>query len=406
MPKIRLIACCPNYPPPVCGGLENQALKLSRSLVPLLESVVVLSNQHSGTKQPLREEVDGLHVLRSSWKQGTRIGLIWNLMVALWFLLLNRGRYDVIHVHNLSSYATLVSFAAWILRRPCLVKLPNVGDQGIPGLCRGPLGKFRKHLLRRATAFVAMSPVSVAELTAIGIDERRIFKMVNGIDFSQFDRLARGASPDEFDCPLNHHGKVRFIFTGRLITQKGLDDLIGAWKLFAEQTAAEAELLIAGSGAEESRLKALVTELGLDGSVRFLGFRDDVPLLLRSADVFVLPSHSEGNSNSILEAMAAGLPVVATDVGGSALLVGEDGKRYIVEPRSIEKLSEVLLRLAESDSERVETGKKMRERVEKYFSIDGIAASYAAAYKILKEDGGNADLRLLASELVRESGSQ
>lgn len=393
--NVRLLVCAPNYPPPVQGGLEKQAELLSRAIVSRGSYVTVLTNVHSSREQPKESEVDGVRVVRSAWQAGTRVGLAWNLLFAICKLIRWRKEYDVIHVQNLSTYACIISAVGRLLGRPTLVKLPNVGRMGLPGLGMGLLGVFRIIFLKQAASFVAMSATSVKELAEIGVPDRKIFKMVNGIDLDAFDQAAEGATS------LSQSGmpSVRFIFTGRLMAQKGLHELLQAWAAFVSKNNTDAELLIVGKGPERKKLEATIADLALDTSVRLLGYREDVPRLLAEADVFVLPSHIEGNSNAILEAMAAGLPVISTDAGGSALLVGEAGRAFICQPGDVVALEQALKELAANGDLRRRLGVAMRQRVEAHFDIAVVASAYHACYQELSRSPKHADLRPLGSEL-------
>ncbi len=102
-------------------------------------------------------------------------------------------------------------------------------------------------------------------------------------------------------------------------------------------------------------------------------------------DVFVLPSHFEGNSNAVLEAMAAGLPVVATDVGGTAMQVGEPGRDFLLTPGDRAGLARALGRLIDDAALRRQVGSAMRRRIDDHFDIAAVARVYAAAYGLIGE---------------------
>jgi glycosyltransferase involved in cell wall biosynthesis len=134
-------------------------------------------------------------------------------------------------------------------------------------------------------------------------------------------------------------------------------------------------------------------------AVVFAGHADDVRKELRDADVFVLPSYSEGNSNAILEAMREGLPIVATNVGGAAFQVGQVGAPFLFAPGERHLLTEHLLRLVEEADLRTSTGLAMRERVEETFSMEQVARLYVGAYSLVARRLGS---RL--SEMSRSPG--
>src|SRR5690606_8036606 len=117
--------------------------------------------------------------------------------------------------------------------------------------------------------------------------------------------------------------------------------------------------------------------------VMLRGHVDGVREKMKNADVFVLPSLNEGNSNALLEAMAAGLPIVSTRVGGTPLLVGNEAAPWLCEPGDIDALADRLTRLIEDESTRKALGVAMRSRVEQYFDIGKVASSYTCAYRCL-----------------------
>jgi glycosyltransferase involved in cell wall biosynthesis len=132
-----------------------------------------------------------------------------------------------------------------------------------------------------------------------------------------------------------------------------------------------------------------IREAGLLGKVRLRGHTDEVRDVLPNYDIFVLPSHREGNSNAILEAMAAGLPVISTRVGGTPMLVGASGARYLHEPRDAVALADAMKELIASVALRTDLGGAMRCRVEQCFDIKQVARTYARAYRLLASDRRN-----------------
>ena len=145
----------------------------------------------------------------------------------------------------------------------------------------------------------------------------------------------------------------------------------------------DTHLLLVGKGTEEERLRNLAAELGVGPRVVFPGARMDVPRVLAAMDLFVLSSHSEGMSNAIIEAMAAGLPVVASDVGGNAECVKDGETGFIVPPRSPEMMAARLSELLADGGLLERTGQAGRMRAESLFDVRSMVKQTADLYRSL-----------------------
>ena len=139
--------------------------------------------------------------------------------------------------------------------------------------------------------------------------------------------------------------------------------------------------LLIGRGELESSLKREAKELGIEEQVQFLGFRSDVPSLLSVMDIFVLPSLSEGLSVALLEAMAAGIPTIATRVGGNPELVVDQKTGFLIPPRDSEALASKLLLLLQDKARSRTLGENGRKRVEDQFSFEAMVRNYEQLYE-------------------------
>lgn len=369
----RVLMFVPHYPPPVVGGLEKQAHLLSRTLADDGRAVSVISGRINAQQPPL-EELGGVVVRRVWWPQAKALRFLISSMaigLALWRV---RKDVDVVHVHQHSWVGLFVILTSKLLGKPVLTKLPNVAELGIPGLLTMACGSLRKRILFSSDAIVSMSLVSHAELVDAGYPTHRILGVPNGIALNPQSAASGPRSTD---------ARCRVVYVGRLSEEKGIDMLLAAWSVVCVQTRAAATLEIWGDGPLLPSLKALSHALGLSGTVAFMGHVDDVSRRLRDVDIFVLPSRAEGNSNAVLEAMAAGLPVVSTRVGGTPMLVGNEGADFLCDPGEAATLTSLLLRLIEDSELRGALGAAMRRRVETHFDIKRVARIYASAYELL-----------------------
>jgi starch synthase (maltosyl-transferring) len=175
-------------------------------------------------------------------------------------------------------------------------------------------------------------------------------------------------------------GRQNVVFVGRLDEQKGLDILIKAWTGVAARFPAY-DLLLVGDGPQRGTVQEWATASGVADRVRLLGWRPDVAEILSRCDLFVLPSRWEGMPNALLEAMACGLPAVATDVEGVREVLGEGADEQVVPPGSAAELAARIERfLGDPDSART-LGARNRQRVESEFSLPQMIARYVALYR-------------------------
>jgi glycosyltransferase involved in cell wall biosynthesis len=199
-----------------------------------------------------------------------------------------------------------------------------------------------------------------------GIDAPRIRTIWNGIDRTRFG----------FTGPA-HGGPA--LFVGRLSPEKDVGTLINAAAIVAARIPSF-QLLIAGSGPCAGELSQLAESLGLSRNIRFLGAVRDVPTLLRSASLFVLPSLTEGMPVTVLEAMACGLPVVATRVGGTPEAVEDSRSGLLVPPGNPSQLADSILKLLSNPAAAREMGVQGHRRVAELFDIRTMVARYEAEY--------------------------
>lgn len=200
------------------------------------------------------------------------------------------------------------------------------------------------------------------------VPSRSIRVIHNGIPVERFS-LSR----------LDRPGPRRIVQVGRFVPEKGHATALEALALVLRDHPA-VELAFVGEGKEEPRLRQLAAALGIGDSVLFMGARDDVPMQLSEADMFWMPSAWEGLPMACLEAMAAGLPVIASRVGGIPEIVEDGVSGYLVEPGSALQLANATNVLLQNARLAQQFGKDGRERVLNEFSITVTADNYAKAY--------------------------
>jgi glycosyltransferase involved in cell wall biosynthesis len=209
-----------------------------------------------------------------------------------------------------------------------------------------------------------------------GFSITRIRTIRNGVDLSRFTGVDRTGAREVLG--LGGRGLV-VVTIGRLVPVKDHMTLLEALaQLHRRGTAVTA--VIAGDGPLKDQLRQQAAALGLGDAVRFLGHRTDVETVLAAADVFVLSSESEGLSNTILEAMAAGLPVVATSVGGADEIIQDGVTGRLVPSGSPVKMAEALASMLGDPAVRRSMGSAGRARAEAEFSLEGMVQRYQVLY--------------------------
>jgi glycosyltransferase involved in cell wall biosynthesis len=244
---------------------------------------------------------------------------------------------------------------------------------------RLPLTGLRRALLRRADAVVTISQAIEAELADFGLSSIPFHRIPNAVDCSEFspaDAGARATLRARLGLPA---ARVLCAFVGRLAPQKVPDLLADAWLM---HTLPNAHLVLVGDGPLRAPLERRLA--AHRERVTFVGASADVVSYMRAADLLVLPSQAEGMSGVILEAMACGLPVVATDVPGNRELLGEDGMVGMLVPAGeASGLAEAMGCLVGSPERRRTVGGNARAVALEQFDIQRVATEYLSLYASL-----------------------
>ncbi|MBI5366493.1 MAG: glycosyltransferase [Planctomycetes bacterium] len=289
-------------------------------------------------------------------------------------LFLREQRIEILH--TFLFHANLLGrLAARVARTPVVVSAVRVAE--------GERG-FHLVLDHWTSGLVDVVTTNAPELTRftrrVGrIPDAKLVTIPNGVDWERY------AAPGALAAALpGDPGDRRIIAIGRLSRQKGLCHLVRAFATVAAREA-RARLVLVGRGEEEAALTTEVAALpaGARGRVDFLGWRADVPALLAQCEVLALPSLWEGMPNVVLEAMAAGKPVVASAVGGAVDLVraGENG--FLAPPADPERLAAALLTVFDDPARAAAMGRAGQERVRREFTWDAAAAAHMRLYDAL-----------------------
>ncbi|MFO7166543.1 MAG: glycosyltransferase family 4 protein [Chloroflexota bacterium] len=366
---------------PSIGGAQRVVLDTARQLRARGVEVLVVTRHHRGLAR--YEEVRGLPTYRVGWGDaGKALAAISFILGALWLLWRLRRRYDVLHCHQMISPMTIGLLARALFRCPLVVMPHGSGDFGDVSLLtrRRPLtGRLRLAAAARlADAFVCISPAIRAELLSVGMPAARLWDIANGVDLEHF----RPVTPDQrraLRSALGLPDGPLAIYAGRLSPEKGVDVLLAAWPATLQQVP-DARLLLVGSGAQQAALEEQARRLGVAERVIFAGGCDDVAPFLQAADLFVLPSYSEGLPVALLEALACGLPCVATSTDGAAQVLQDGLTGRLVPPGDPAALARALAEALTAPDLRV-WGERGRSHVARQYALEDVVGRYLAMYR-------------------------
>jgi glycosyltransferase involved in cell wall biosynthesis/peptidoglycan/xylan/chitin deacetylase (PgdA/CDA1 family) len=256
------------------------------------------------------------------------------------------------------------------------------------------LQRLQRASYSQAQYVVANSNAAADQLRAEEIPEEKIVVIPNGIDLNSFP-------PRDYSRPPRCIAMVAC-----LREEKRIDVLMSAIPAVLTRYP-DARLLICGDGPCRGALVAQARELKILDKVQFLGHRDDVANVLAEADLFVLPSRTEAFPNSVMEAMAAGLPVVASDVGGIPELVEDTQTGHLVPPGDSTALAQSLIGLIERPERIEELGRAARRRVEQTYSFGRMVSQFETLYetqldarRCATQWGGSGTKRLIKATLM------
>lgn len=362
-----------SYFHPLESGAERQAHAQGRELVRRGHTVHVVTKDSHGL--PREAEVDGIKIHRCvrTSSSGPLFGMTFvagviHALRRLW------PQYDVIHTHQGLWEAIATGLGRDFLRRaPVLVQPASSGYFGeAQELVRTKGFRVLRRLVLRNRQFAAISADIQREWLALGVPPERIVRMASGVNA---DHFRPGPSALETTLP----PRPRVVFTGRFHPQKNLDLLLEAWPAVTART--NASLLLIGWGADRERFEARSRELQIADRVQFIGPVSDPAEYLRAADVFVLPSVAEGMSNSLLEAMATGLPCVVSAIGGNTDLIEDRRSGLLLPPDDRSAWSAALSELLENPSRAHTLGAAARARIETEFALPVVVDRYVALYR-------------------------
>lgn len=305
---------------------------------------------------------------------------------------IRRHGIKIVHTYGLPAHLFAIPAAKLAGARVVV----SIRDMGVY------LSSKEKFMLRIVCRFADQILVNATAIRdwLIGEGYRRslITVIPNGIDLARFEPASRGSVRGEFGLPMSAPlvGVV-----GRVSRLKGIEDFLRAAAIVAARVPA-ARFLIVGDGffargrtavrddAYLGELTSLAAQLGLQDRVVFTGMRSDIERILAELSISVMPSLSEGLSNALLESMAAGLPVVATRVGGTAEAVQDGENGFLVPPGDPQAIAQVVGRLLDAPALGERIGDAARRSIAARYSMTRVVESTSLIYEALLEHNGRA----------------
>ena len=325
-----------------------------------------------------------LHRVGPPISRGTFVAQSQFVLKAITELLRRREQVDVLFMPFVFFPGFVFLLAGKLLGIPTVARIS--GQEVSPN--KSIAARLRFFALPHVSAVVALNSKDVKRLRNIGVSRKRIYQIPNGVDTKRFRPVTKeGRRNAKRDLGLPQD---RFVisFVGILCQRKGVLELVRAYRQFADESSKSSCLVLAGpcdANVQEVDLdyvKQVSQHVNqMDEQVCITGTIDHVPVLLRASDAFVLPSYAEGMPNVLLEAMATGLPCIATEIPGIKDLIDNEVEGLLVKPGNIDGLQAALHRLKAESELRLSLGRAARQRIEECCSVDGTARQYTRLFQ-------------------------
>jgi glycosyltransferase involved in cell wall biosynthesis len=370
---IRLLNVVPTL---LCGGTENHFMTLSRSLDASRFDLRFACLRKWG---PFVEELTERRIPLVEYRVSTFRSLHALVQQARLAKYVRQQAIDIVHTY--SFYGNVFAIPPGRFAAP--VVIASIRDRG-PYLT--PMQRrVQRHVCRLADRVLVNAEAVKQWLVDDGYDASKIEIIPNGVDMRRF----HGGDRDETRRSLGVPVGARLVgVVSRLSRLKGIEDFIKAAAIVAAK-ADDVRFVIVGEQSPISNTEYLVEladltrALGIADKVKFTGLRSDVPEVMSALDVSVMPSLNEALSNVLLESMAAGTPVVATDVGGTSEALVNDVNGVLVPSSQPEAMAAAILRLLDTPSLARQLGASARQTIEQRFSLDRMVHATESLYERL-----------------------
>jgi glycosyltransferase involved in cell wall biosynthesis len=403
---------------PLIGGAERQAFLHANSLRERGYEATIITFRHD-TTWAAREILEGVPVIRVAGsvlgkraklpRQLQQLLYLLAMLIMGWTLWQYRRHYTLLHIYQFTMLTLPVALVCRLTKKPLIISLrsasPDRKTQSSPqhpALLAGPLEAatpwlsvqerirvggdlddlerfgtpilqvMRLLLSRLYTVVIILSSRMQSYLAAYDLPLAETALIPNGVDITRFHPRDNQTLSDQQTPTVVCVSTLRY--------EKGIDVLLQAWHL-VHRRMPQARLILVGDGPLRPQLVLMIEALGITDTVEFVGTQSDVPAQLHRGDIAVLPSRREGMPNAVLEAMACGLPCVATRVSGSEDIIQHGVNGMLVEPEAYQEMAQALLTLLHNPRLSQEYGYAARATIEKNYALERIAERYTELYQ-------------------------
>jgi glycosyltransferase involved in cell wall biosynthesis len=368
---------------PTMGGIRKQVMGLLQNIRrDLVQPIIVCPAGEAGVSPT---EVEGVRVIPMDIRGDLNLVSDYRVSRIIAQIVKTEG-VAIIHAHGFK--AGLLCLWAGLSRSRTYTIICTFHNQvrRSPNIVKDWLNRFLISTVGRRVDQVAVVSMGIRmeAVELLGLPPDKVTCIYNGVDFTVYQNIKKtGAFRRELGIGENTLLVGTLV---RLIPQKGIQILIQAVSMLKKDFP-DARFAVVGDGPFRSQLEAEAKAAGVSNYLLFMGFRKDIPGILSELDIFVLPTLEEAFSVALMEAMASGKPVVASEVGGlPELITTETG--ILVPPGKPDELKNAMYDLMVNPARRLQMGLAGRERVEKHFSIKTMAEGYYQLYKRLVDKEG------------------
>jgi glycosyltransferase involved in cell wall biosynthesis len=383
---------------PLTGGGESQTRVLAASLLNRNFQVLIITRRCSDSWKEI-DLVDGVSVYRIPPVGTGRFTRWFMLFWSLLALAKTRRQYDVVYVSGFKSLGLSAVLAAKLFRKACILKADSNGEMSGEFFAAG-LKKFgltpssrivrillsgRNKILRSADYFVAITVGVAEELKAQSVSPSSIVSITNSVDTSKF-RPVSASEKRRLRQQLVIPRKTTIVtYAGRLVSYKGLPLLLRVAEMIQSKFSEVGFVLVGSGGVDmhncEAELKKFVKEMGLEESICFSGEVGNVHEYLQASDIFVLPSEEDAFPLALVEAMACGLPVISTPVGGIQEIITDRQNGLLVQARDFQQLFQAISELIRDPTLSASLGTAAVQTVQERYSAEIIIEKYCELFR-------------------------